>query len=129
MENFAGRFDIAEMVFLALDLLGGFVALTGDDDQVAFAGQAQGLGDGFAPVGYNGIGLFSRFLDAFLNFAKDGQGVLGARVVRCQDDPIGQFGRGPPHRPSFQPVAVAARAEHHQEAARLEVAGRFQDVA
>ena len=59
----------------------------------------------------------------------DHRGILVARVVVGDDDEVGEFGGHLPHRFALAGVAVAARTEHHRDAAGRLLPQRLEDGA
>ena len=111
------------------DLLAGLVALAGDQQGVARAGQARrrrrARRAGRRPRAPRpGRPSGTSATPASIGGA-DGGGVLGARVVVGHDQDIAAGGRSGPHRGPLAGIAVAAAAEHgDQPAARGRRAAR-----
>ncbi len=64
------------------------------------------------------VGDLGRLGAALHHRGADRGGVFGPRVVVGHDDHIREGGGGLAHQRPFQPVAVAARAEDHDDAAK-----------
>jgi len=95
------------------DDLALFVALAREQDDVVGAGFGNRGGDGFAAAADLGC-----FRGARHHLAADGGGVFGAGVVVGDDDMIGEAGRDGAHQRPLAAIAVAARAEHDDQATR-----------
>ena len=92
-------------------LLGAFVALAGDHDDVAAPGGLEG--GARWPIdgrGQSRLGHGSRLDHPAEDVIDDGDRVLAAGVVRCHDDPIGEFGSDP--RPSRAACARSRSPPH-----------------
>src|SRR6185437_2248131 len=97
---------VVERQHLVTDDLAGFVALAGDQHDVAVAGDADRFGDGFAAasdLGRAGCSGHDRRANS--------RGVLAARIVVGDNHHVGHLDRHSSHFRSFALVAVAARAE------------------
>ena len=93
------------------------MALAGEEQRVAGPRLAQRRRDGQPPVG----NTQSRHrAHALLHIVDDRVRILRARVVRRHHGQIGELGGQLAHDRALAPVAVAATAEHHDDAARCE---------
>src|ERR1041385_499922 len=103
---------IGERQNFAADDLAGFVALAGNQQHVTAFELADATADRLGA-----IADFSRALGLREDGGTDGGGLLAARIVVGDDDPIGIFNGNTPHDRSFALVAVAAGAEYDNELA------------
>src|SRR5262249_30077988 len=98
--------------------LAGFVALARDQDDVAGACPADGMGDGGAPVtDREDLGAITGPGGAGEVCGADGGWIFAAGMVVGDDDEVGQLCGNAPHWISLSPIAVAACAQHDREPA------------
>ncbi len=109
-----------------VDFLIGFVAFSGDEDDVVPTLSAQGLCDGLRAIGLDSGG---EAVEAGKDFGDNRHGILGARVVGGHNRFVGPSIDGCGHLGAFGAVAVAAAAEDADEAAGGDVAEGREDVA
>ena len=87
------------------------MALARDEDDVSLTRNANGLGDGFAPPGDLACSGRSRH-----DRGPYECGILAPGIVVRDDNDVGQHRRNAPHLRALALVAVAARAEHGDQA-------------
>ena len=109
------------------DYLVVLMALAGKDDDVAGAVVLYGPGDGLDAVRYD-LTRRGAVLHALKDVGYDGLRLLSARVIRGDNDQIGQLGGDTAHYRTLFPVPVAAAAEKGHEPAPRHLAYGAQDV-
>ena len=92
------------------------MALAGDQHDVAIDGGLDGQADGGAAVGLDEQARGSTRRDTGEHGGDDGSRILAAGVVRRDHRHIGEGRRGGAHGGPLGGVAVAAAAEHHEDA-------------
>ena len=100
---------------VAADDLAGLVTLAGDHERVAVGEHRDSSANGRAP-----IADLERRRRGGEDLGANGGGVLGARIVVGHDRHIGEAGRSRAHHRPLARIAVAAAAEHQDEAAAHE---------
>src|ERR1035441_10375739 len=105
-----------------------FVALAGEDDDIAFARFLQGSADGRLAIRLDDVGHVEA-ADADQGVVHDGQGIFGSRCVAGEDDEVAALRGCLSHEGTLGAVAVAAAAEERNDALWVEPAGHRDDVA
>ena len=110
-QSFTRYFTVVEMNRSVTKDLVGFMALAGENHNVARMRFFDGFANGGGAVGFHdGSGIGAAQTDQ--RIVHDLQWIFRARIVACEDrDQIAQFSRGLSHKRPFRAVAVAATAE------------------
>ncbi len=113
-------FFVGEGDFFALDFLVGFVAFTGDQEDVVGLRQFDCQEYGLFSVGFNEVVVEG--LSAFDHFLDDVEGVFVSWVVAGEDSEVCQLCCDCAHFGSFLGVAIAAASDDHDEFVVFELA-------
>src|ERR1035441_4113230 len=87
LEHFARHGAVVEVDGLVFQHLISFVALAGEDDDIAFARFLQGSADGRLAIRLDDVGHVEA-ADADQGVVHDGQRIFGARIVAGEDDEV-----------------------------------------
>ena len=128
-DGLACDFLIVEVDRLVLQDLVILVPLARDDDDVVLFGERHGAHNRRAAVGDLFMALVADLLKhADLDLIEDARGIFRARIVRGHEYDIGKRRRDASHDRALRAVAVAAAAEHREDASRRNLPRRIQDV-
>ena len=136
-EHTAGLFAVVEVTLLAPHDLVTLVAFARDDDDIVRLGPRERLANRFASFGLDDVALGldgpahlreTTALKALGDLRDDLVGVLGPRVVVCNDREVGVGRNGRAHLRSFGLVAITAAAEHDDQSPLGHRSKRLQHV-
>src|SRR5207244_833920 len=120
-------FAIVERNVLRADHLIRLVTLAGNQYQVSVARLVDRHFNGHATIRLGVIAL-TGFLDSRDRLRNDGAGILRSRIVAGHDDHVAALRRRFTHHRTLLAIAFAATTEYRDDAPRLEVSRRRQDV-
>ena len=113
---------VGEVQLPAADLLVGLMPFPRDENDVSRVGAGQRDLDRTGAVRFARV----RRGDAALDVGDDRARILAARIIGGNEDAIGEPRRNRAHERPLGRIAIAARAEHHREAARPRRGDRTQ---
>ena len=129
-ESGARLFPIVEVNAAVGEQLVGLVPFARDDHEIVVTRQLDCRLDGAATIDLHEQALIrARYgTRAGDDVGSDCLRRLGTRVVRGHDDLVAQLHRDPTHDRSLTTIAIAAAAEHRDDAPRPELAGAAQQA-
>ena len=132
-EGFAGHFDSSKGMTSFRWHLRFFVALAGEENDVAGPGLADGERDGFAAVGFGHI-FCTGLLKADQCVVHDGEWIFGAGIVRGENNEITSLARGFAHngrlaRSRSPPQPKRVMTFPFESGFRDEIAGQRGEIA
>ena len=111
---------------LVLDQLHPLVALARDQQAAAGGGELDSATDRGAPVGHHFPLRAGDLGDSLFDRAQDRERVFAARIVGGEDRVVGELAGGAAHERALAAIAVAAAAEHDDQASLGQAAHRLQ---